>query len=400
MTITRGASEDGDRPTKGPTNLPKQTMKEGMSYAITAGQAKGGVTSYEGEKGVHHLHTEMTNFPEAEKRCIQASLRSLNTVENILGRLSSSLQKYFGIRLEADTSMVDLSRNRLVLCMNSITQAQQIIRNPIILPSGQQLKFVHNEPKLWVMTLFKVPGHYDLNTHLRAFFDKFGTVYRIYRKTLNIRDQQLKGPNVIVQFSELTKVPPCKMIMDKTNTIQTMYTKPSVDMVHPEHANAFWEEYKKVTGEGPSKKPKPPHQITDSQVEMRETVMQKVPTQDIPGFTMVQRRSERNKTKTQRENNGEYQKTNKTTRSGSNGEYQTADANTQRENNGEYPTNTQRENNGEYPTTNRKLLTNTSRTNHHTYQKIFSPTVSTSQRGKASYPTRAGTRSTWISPRR
>ena len=66
----------------------------------------------------------------------------------------------FGINIEKDILMFDRTENRIVITVAKLQMAQELVRKgPIYLKDSGRIRFYINEPKKWVTTLMKVPGH-------------------------------------------------------------------------------------------------------------------------------------------------------------------------------------------------------------------------------------------------
>ena len=198
------------------------------------------VTSVRGNGDTFHVTTPLIESPGVAKLCVQTSLRTINKQkESILERLERTL-KTRNISLSEDTYSVDLTTNRLVLCFKKVQHAENLVNNQVPVGNGEHLSFCVNEPKLWVITIFKVPGYYDANSHqyLRSFASNFGVVHRIYRKTVTSNGKSYGGPNIIVQYSSLFSLPPKRILLDGKHNLEVYWTKPSKDMFHTTHAPA------------------------------------------------------------------------------------------------------------------------------------------------------------------
>ena len=236
----------------------KTNGEEGMSYAETASNS-GTVKSFRGSDGIFHVTTPLIESSGLDKLCIQTSLRTIKNSGSILERLTQKL-KHQNINLAEDTFSVDLTPNRLVLCMKSQLQAEALLQKPIWLSEREQLQFCVNEPRIWVMTIFKVPGFYDQNNYLKSFAARFGVVYRIYRKTFYTQSgKAFGGPNVIVQYTTLFELPPTRLVLDGRYSLSVFWTMPGPDMVHPDKREEFRKQIQ--ASKGPHtwiSRPKPP----------------------------------------------------------------------------------------------------------------------------------------------
>ena len=208
-----------------------------MNYS-SAVSAQGSVKSIRGNNDTYHVTTPLMENRGLEKLCVQTSLRTISnkTKTDVLSKVDRALEQR-GVKLAEDTYSIDLTANRLVLCFKNEMTAANLVQNTLRLSENEHLKFCVNEPKLWVITIFKVPGYYDVNNHqfLRSFASEFGVVHRIYRKTIFNSGKSYGGPNIIVQYSSLYTMPPRKLMLDGKHNLEIYWTKPSRDMFHPEH---------------------------------------------------------------------------------------------------------------------------------------------------------------------
>ena len=125
--------------------------------------------------------------------------------------------------------------------------AQRLVRKgTIYLKNSGRITFFVNQPKKWVMTLMKGPGHV-FPEDLRSILETFGMIHhRIYRKVVyTSKDSTMKRPrpNIIVQYSKLRSLPLHKMILDMRLTIEAIWTQPPKDMVEEEHFSDFEKEW-------------------------------------------------------------------------------------------------------------------------------------------------------------
>ena len=207
-----------------------------MNYALVVQDS---VKSREGVNGTFHVTTPLIENRGLEKLCLQTSLRTVTIKEGILQKVDEALEQK-GIKLAEDTYSIDLTPNRLVLCFKNDQTASYLAGETIRINGNEHLKFFVNEPKLWVMTIFKVPGYYDIKNHqyLRSFASEFGVVHRIYRKTVLNQGKSYGGPNIIVQYSSLYALPPKRIILDGKHNLDIYWTKPRQDMFHPDYIQA------------------------------------------------------------------------------------------------------------------------------------------------------------------
>ena len=158
----------------------------------------------------------------------------------------------FGINIEKDILMFDRTENRIVITVAKLQMAQELVRKgPIYLKDSGRIRFYINEPKKWVTTLMKVPGHVTPED-LRPILTTSGTIHRIYRKVVYTSKgsiMKLPGPNIIVQYSELRRVQPHIIILDTNITIEAIWTLPPKDMVAADNISNFEKEWRELPQE-------------------------------------------------------------------------------------------------------------------------------------------------------
>ena len=93
---------------------------------------------------------------------------------------------------------------------------------------GETLQFCVNEPKLWVLTIFKVPGYSDASNHqyLCSFASKFGVVHMIHHKTMISHGKSFGSSNIIAQYSSLFLLLPKIILLDCKQNLEVYRTKP------------------------------------------------------------------------------------------------------------------------------------------------------------------------------
>ena len=204
------------------------------------------------EPGLYHVHTSHVHQPENRNKTIFASLREVSDKKFFTEKLKTALAAAVGIDIEKDITMFDRTENRIVITLSQLQKAQELVRKgPIYLKDSGRIKFFLNEPKKWVMTLMKVPGHIEAED-MREMLGIFGTVHRLYRKYVYMsKDSSIKlpGPNIIVQYTELRKLPPHRIILDQNTTIEAIWTLPSKDMVAADNQNDFLKEWEDLPQE-------------------------------------------------------------------------------------------------------------------------------------------------------
>ena len=203
------------------------------------------------EPGLYHVHTPYVQHPEMRNQTVSASLREISDKRYLTEKLKNGLAAC-GIDIEKDILMFDRTENRIVITVRTLQLAQQLVKKgQIYLKDSGRMRFYVNEPKKWVMTIMKVPGHIAPED-LRTALSTFGTIHRIYRKdvyTSKASTMKLPGPNIIVQYSEVRKVPPHRMIVDTNTTVEAIWNLPPEDMVSAEHIKDFKNEWNELPQE-------------------------------------------------------------------------------------------------------------------------------------------------------